>query len=130
MIGFLGGRLQAFRPRVIVYEAPFDPRHMKKINANTIRIAWGLPAVVEAVAYRMGVTDIREANVNDIRRSMLGGLPQKNQAKAEVTAFVRALGYAPADDNEADAILGWLYACSIIDSRVSVRTMPLFSGGR
>jgi hypothetical protein len=128
MIDFLGNRLLAFKPKTIVYEAPFDPRHMKKINENTIRLAWGLPAIVEAIAYKMGVYDIRMANVNDVRRSILGSLPQKNQAKLEVKRFVRALGYDPKDDNEADAILGWLYACTILDSKVGVRISPLFSG--
>ena len=128
MIQFLGQRLMAFKPKTLVYEAPFDPRHMKKININTIRILWGLPGVVEGVAYRCGVYDVREANVNDIRRFLIGRTPKRDEAKQAVIDHLRALGHDPKDDNEADAIAGWYYACSIIDRRTGARSTQLFAG--
>jgi len=127
MIKWLGGRLQAFVPHLLVYEAPFMPATM---NRNTTRLTFGLSMVAEGVAYRMGVRTIREANLNSIRKAMMGFVPRGKGGfvKRAVIDHVRALGYDPQDDNAADAILGWLYACSLIDKRVGVETAPLFAG--
>jgi len=127
MLKWLATRLQAFRPRTIVYEAPFDPRHMSKTTFNTARMLLGLPAVVEATAYSCGVYDIREAHVNDIRRFLIGRTPKRQEAKAAVIEHLRGLGFDPADDNESDAIAGWLFACSIADGRAGVRSTGLFA---
>jgi len=127
MIVFLGHRLQAFVPRLLVYEAPFMPATM---NRNTTRLTFGLSMIAEGVAYRMGVRTIREANLNSIRKGMMGFVPRGKgtDVKRAVTDHVRSLGYDPQDDNAADAILGWLYACSLIDQRAGVETAPLFAG--
>lgn len=127
MLAFLGARLSAFRYRMIVYEAPMDPRHMKT-NINTARVLLGLPAVVEAVAHQTGHHAIREANVHDVRKHLLGGRPAKGDAKREVIASLRGLGFDPADDNEADAIAGWLYAAAQVDPKAAPPTGPLFRG--
>lgn len=125
MLSFLGARLTAFRYRMIVYEKPMDPRHMKT-NINTARVLLGLPAVVEAVAHQTGHHAIREANVHDVRKHLLGVRPAKGDAKRAVTEAVRALGFDPADDNEADAIAGWAYAVSLVDPKAALPTGPLF----
>lgn len=125
MLAFLGARLTAFRYRMIVYEAPMDPRHMTT-NINTARVLLGLPAVVEAVAHQTGHHAIREASVHDVRKHLLGGRPPNGEAKAAVIAAVRGLGFDPTDDNEADAIAGWAYAVSLVDPRAALPTGPLF----
>lgn len=122
LLDFLITRLTTFRYRLIVYEAPMDPRHMKT-NINTARMLIGMPAIVEAVAYQTGHHALREASVNDVRKHLLGYIPRRakgdapNAQKAPVIAALRERGYEPKDDNEADAIAGWIYACAQIAPR-------------
>lgn len=135
LLRFIGGRFQAFRPNVFVYEAPRDPRHMgAKTSAAALRMLIGLPAVAEATAYASGVWDIREAEAASIRSFLLPPAPKgqgrkkdKGQLKREVFEHIRALGFDAKNTDESDAIAGWLYACSVLDGRVGVRTTPLFS---
>lgn len=131
---FIATRFQAFRPSVFVYEAPRDPRHMgKKTSRGAIRMLIGLPAVAEAAAYGCGVLDIREAEAATIRSFLLPPAPKgqgrrdAGQLKREVFEHIRSLGFDPKNTDEADAIAGWLYACSVLDARVGARTTPLFS---
>lgn len=131
---FIGTRFQAFRPNMFVFEAPRDPRHMgKKTSGAAIRTLIGLPMVAEAAAYGAGVHDIREAEAASIRAHVLPPRPKGSgkrdpgDLKREVFQAIKALGYDPKNFDESDAIAGWLYACSIIDQRVGVRTTPLFS---
>ena len=127
LIEWLGQRLTTFRYRMIAYEAPMDPRHMKT-NINTARLLLGLCAIVEGVAYQTGHGQrLREVNVHDVRKHLLGGRPPKGEAKTQVTRMVTALGHKPADDNEADAIAIWHYASAIADSRIAQMTTPLFN---
>lgn len=113
MMRFLADRFRLTRYRLIAYEAPMDPRHMKT-NANTVRKLIGLPAIVEGLAYETGHWSIREARVDAIRMSLLGFRPGKGEGKTAVIAAIEALGFNPRDDNEADAIAGWLYATKVI----------------
>lgn len=121
-MNFLVPRLQAFRPSLIVYESPFI---QNKMNANTTRVLWGLGFMTETIADRMGI-QVREANLNTIRKHMLGFVPRGSGVKEAVVAFVSRLGYEPQDDNAADALLGWLFACAIADPKSSIATAPLF----
>jgi len=128
MIEFIARRLQTVRYRMVIYEAPFDPRVMGfKTNVNTARMLLGLPAIVEGVCYQMGLFDLREASVNDVRQFLLGYRPRKDEGKRAVIQHLRMLGHEPADDNAADALALWLYAASILDGRVGVKTTRLFS---
>lgn len=129
MIQWLGTRLQAFRPRVVVYEAPRDPRHMgKATNFDTARSLIGLCAVVEGVCDRMGVYDVREADVNEIRKHFLpAGSPRTGSAvKRAVIQQCRRFGYDPADDNVADALAGWHFVSSVLSPSTAATTTPLF----
>lgn len=131
---FLGTRFQAFRPNVFVYESPRDPRHMKRTSGNAIRTLIGLPMVAEAAAYGSGVLDIREAEAASIRSHVLPPRPKgsgrrdNGQLKQDVFREMKDRGYDVKNTDESDAVAGWLYACSILDGRVGVRTTPLFGG--
>ena len=120
---FIVPRIQSFRPGLIVFESPFIP---KQLNANTTRVLWGLGAHTEMVAHRFGI-QCREANLNTIRKAVLGFVPRGDGVKETVISHVRTLGYDPADDNAADALLGWIYACSIKAPKASIAATPLFS---
>lgn len=128
MLEFIALRMQAVKYRMVIYEAPFDPRVMGfKTNVNTARMLLGLPAIVEGVCYQMGIFNLREANVNDVRFFLLGHKPRSKEGKGEVFRFLQALGHNPPDDNASDALALWLYAASILDSRIGVKTTRLFS---
>lgn len=120
---WLGSRLMVSRPRVLAYEAPLDPRHLKKINKQTIRQLNGIPAVFEAAAYEMGVYDIREAEVGDIRMYWLGKRNVKGElAKPMVRDKLRRLGYEPQSFDASDAIAGHRFIAAQIDP--SLRNEP------
>lgn len=126
-IKWLGQRLQAFRPNAIVIEAPLDPRHMgKKTNMSTAQLLLGLPVVLGGVAYLSGVFDIRHARADDVRMHFLGFRPKHATAKLDVMDKCKALGFEPQDDNAADAIAGWHFACSIIEPKHAPDVTPLF----
>ena len=128
-LDFVARRMQATRYRMLIYEAPFDPRVMGfKTNVNTARILIGLPAIVEGVAYQMGHYNIREADVNEVRFFLLGAKPKKAEGKRLVADHLRMLGYEPQDDNASDALALWHFAASILDSRHGAKTTRLFAG--
>ncbi|WP_336801763.1 hypothetical protein [Kaistia sp. MMO-174] len=134
LLRFIGGRLQAFKPNLFIYEAPRDPRHMGgQTNLAAIRMLIGLPAVAEATAYACGVLDIREAEAASIRSFLLpprpkgSGRRKEGELKSDVFKQIVSLGYEPKNTDESDAIAGWLYACSILDGRVGAAATPLFS---
>lgn len=112
-------RLQAFKPRHIVFEAALDPRHLgPKTTRDTAMRLIGLPAVVEAAAYLCGVWNVTEARADDVRLFIFGRRLKKAEAKKMVVAKMRSLGYEVTDDDEADAIAGWLYACHLFAPEV------------
>jgi hypothetical protein len=124
---WIAERCQTFKPKTIVYEAPLDPRHVgPKTTRDTAMRLIGLPAVVEAAAYLCGVWDVREARADDVRLFLLGMRPKKDEAKRLVMAKLRALGYDVDGPDAADALAGWLYACSIIAPGVARDTTSLF----
>lgn len=127
LIDFLGRRLTAFRYRIVAFEAPMDPRHMKT-NVNTARLLLGVAAITEGVAYSTGHHRLFECSVHDVRKHLLGQRPEAGKAKRAVIGRLKALGFNPSDDNEADAIAGWLYACAVIDPQRAKQTLPLLSG--
>jgi hypothetical protein len=118
-------------PKTIVIEAPQDPRHMgpKTTRATAMRLI-GLPANVESAAFACKVFDVQEARVDDIRLFLLNKRPKKDVAKKQVIAKLRALGYDVTDPDAADALAGWLYACSQLAPEVAPDTTPLFGEKR
>ncbi len=122
---FLAPRLASFRPARVIYESPFVAG-MK--NVNTVRLTFGLAFMTETICSIYGVP-VMEANLNTIRKQTLGFVPRGKgvDVKAPIIDHVRALGYEPEDDNQADALLGWLYACAVLDPGSAVRASPLFA---
>lgn len=127
LLDFMAKRLSAFRYRAVVYEAPLDPRWKgNQTNLNTARILIGMPGVVEAVCNLTG-TPVREATSGDVRMHMIGCRPKKDAAKPMVIAKARELGFDPQDDDAADAIMIWHYACSMLAPKEARDTTPLMS---
>ena len=130
LVGWLGQRLTTFRYRMVVFEAPLDPRWQKQPRSEkTARMLIGLCGITEGVCHQTGHR-VMEANVQDVRKHVLGVRPQKGEGKPMVMKQLKTLGYAYRDDNEADAIALWLYATALADSRIAQMTHPLFNQGR
>lgn len=127
LLAFLGTRLTTFRYRAVVYEAPRDPRHMgNKTTMNVAMMLIGMTGVVEAICHQTGHHRVMTSDVHAIRKHLLGYRPQAGDAKKEVIAKLRTLGFDPADDNEADAIAGWLHACATLEPRCATNTSAMF----
>lgn len=132
MIGFLGTRLQAFKPRTIVFEAPelFRLRSGKATRA-TIEVLFGLPAVMQGVANRMGVHDVQEASSNDYRDFFIGKRNLKRAAaKAATIEECHRRGWMVANDDEGDACALWAFMCAVKVPalRLAAKATPLFGG--
>ena len=129
LLRFISKRLLAQHYFEVAFEAPMDPRHMKT-NLNTARMLLGLPAVLEAAAVVTRHHNVTEHNVHDVRSYLLGHKPDKGGSKRAVIDKLISLGFAPADDNEADAIAGWLYVTAKRAPQVSLQVSPLFARQR
>jgi hypothetical protein len=117
------------RPAVIVWEAPQPTSFGKSTtNVNTTTVLYGLPAVFGAVAYVLGLYDVRKAKTSDVRHHFIGSNPKRAIAKAMTLKQCRDLGWPVDDDNEADACALWSYMASIIDPALVWRPTPLFQG--
>jgi hypothetical protein len=129
---WMAEQLSAFKPRVIIFEAPMPPSQMAgKTTADVARRLLGLPAIAEAVAYHFGVYDVREASVGDVRHYFLGRRNIKSaEAKAATIKKCRVLGYSPEDDNAADAIALHRFIAGSLVPELRIETSPLFAPGR
>ena len=112
-LDWMVARLSAHRPRLVVFEAPIGPGMDRAglTNYATKYTLTGLCAVAEAAC---AVSRVPCAQVSSakIRKSLLGAKPPAKEAKAMVIAELHRRGYAPRDDNEADAIAGWLHSAA------------------
>lgn len=127
---WLAERWSAWKPRTVVYEAPIPPYQKNgQTNVNTTAVLFGLPAIVEGVANRVGIYDVRMAHVDDVRRFHFGKkLFKRDNPKAQVIAHLQGLGYEIRQHDAADALAGLLFAHSIIAPRVKpAATAPLFA---
>jgi hypothetical protein len=113
--------------RLIVFEAPMAPGHMAGFTtAHIIRVLIGLCAVVEEFGHSHRF-DMREARVFDVREHFLGSNRiKRKEAKSLTIEACNQLGWAPCDDNAADALALWHYQASILNPKLAVQTSPLF----
>lgn len=113
--------------KLVVFEAPMTPQHIAgRTSADIIRVLVGLCAVVEEATYGRGY-DVREARVADVRAHFIGSnrIRRKEAKELTVTACYR-LGWAPCDDNAADALALWHYQASLLEPKLALQTSPLF----
>jgi hypothetical protein len=117
---------------LVVFESPMLPMHMLgRTTKGTLRSLIGMAAVVEEMLYTIGKYDVREARVSDVRSHFIGSNRHKRAvAKVMTIEACRRLGWAPGDDNEADALALWHYQAAILQPELAVQTSPLFRRGR
>ena len=96
----------------LYFEAPLDPRFLgPKTNLSTSRILLGLPFLLETIAHARSIYPVREVSIHDARKHFIGRSPRGDQGKKEVQTMCRSLRWDFADDNAADALCGWSFAC-------------------
>lgn len=126
MLRWLTDFITVSQPSMIYYEVPLDPRHMgRKTTFATARILLGLPFLVETIAEARGIFKLREAGVQDVRKHFCGTARPADKKQA-VLARCRQLGWKPEDDNAADALALWDFACAIEAPGAAIVTAPLF----
>jgi len=126
---FLGAYLVENRVERMFYEAPIPVAVMLDIGSNedTLNFLRGVAAVIQlaAAAHEIpcGSWGIQEA-----RKAVTGHATFKSEkvngkkvstAKREIMSHCRLLGHEPDDDNQADAIVGWYYECSLLNPRIA-----------
>ena len=119
--------LAAQAPDVVAFEEPlhFGLRRGKS-QAGNDELAYGLPAIGQAVAFLRGIHDIRQVRTSDVRHFFIGDNPKREIAKRETVRRCCELGIAVDDDNAADAVATWFFVCAQIDPQVGLHCAPLF----
>ena len=122
--------LKKWKPTTIVYEAPMSRVWRGRASrSGNDEIAYGLPAIVGAVAHIRGIHDVRKADAGKVRWHFLGESPKRAEAKKKTVRQCIAMGFDPTDDNEADAIAVWHYMSALIDPTIALRPTSLFGAG-
>ena len=119
---------------IVRYEAPLPLAVMNKIGTSeeVLLMLRGAIGVLEAAAARAGIGDIGSFRVQDARQHFVGkrtfpkGKGRHSAAKDAVMKMCQMMGIDVGDDNQADAIAGWSYTCSLQNPRLAVLTTPLF----
>lgn len=113
-----------------VFEAPASAEMFHgRTNTDTLRLLIGLAEHVDELLYDRGI-QVREAPVFEVRRHFLGtNRLKRDEAKRQTIAKCRAMGWAPCDDNAADALALWSYQVSILRPEFAIRPTPLFGYG-
>ena len=107
---------------LIVYETPVLPA---KTNIETLRKLYSLGTVAEMVVRRLNLQpdtsiDIWETDMQTVRSHFIGvtrapkGIEPKARRpwmKRRIIEECRARGWSPEDDNAADALSIWSFAC-------------------
>jgi hypothetical protein len=111
-------KVDEIQPTIVVFESPYMPgpnsRFSAPANALTIRRLFAFAGFTEAVCVERRVR-CYEARPSEITRAFLGGPAPRQRAekKAATVKMARLLGYAVADDDEADAVALWCFAESV-----------------
>jgi hypothetical protein len=111
-------KIDEIQPTIIVFESPYMPgpnsRFSAPANALTIRRLFAFAGFTEAICVERRVR-CYEARPSEITRAFLGGPAPRQRAekKAATIKMARLLGYAVADDDEADAVALWCFAESV-----------------
>lgn len=131
---WLTGMIGDNRPRMVAFEQPMDPRHMGgKTTFHTVRLLIGLACQTEATCHRLKIPHVFECTINDVRKHLMGKAKRGGgkEAKLAVMGALRMQGFGKiTDDNEADAIAGWLYCEAVLAKGEAQERLPLFARTR
>ncbi|MDF3606532.1 hypothetical protein PE067_10510 [Paracoccus sp. DMF-8] len=117
LMQWLGDYITSTDFGMVVFEAPVGPGMAGRTNFKTMARLVGMCKAVEAVCYLHNVP-VYQASAATIRKEVLGtGRPEN--PKAAVMAEMRARGFDPADDNEADALALYFYASALLSDHTT-----------
>lgn len=102
---WLVSALERWKPRLVVYEAPFLDQHRTSIDVATRLI--GLGVITVKCCYQAKVYRVEKASNTAIKKFITG---RGRSEKLDMIFAVRQYGFTPADDNAADALGLWLYS--------------------
>jgi hypothetical protein len=121
--------MQERRPDLLMIEALLPPDAMRGKTSKAVRDRLaGLHGVIRGVAWLRHVEQIMDCSVGDVRSHFIGDRKAKREvAKRETMRRCAQLGWEHRDDNAADALAIWSYACAQIDPVTALRTVPLFN---
>jgi hypothetical protein len=116
-------------PQILMIEALLPPDAMRGRTSKAVRDRLaGLHGVIRGVAWLRHVEQIMDCTVGDVRAHFIGDRKAKREiAKRETMRRCAQLGWQCRDDNAADALAVWSYACAQIDPATALRTVPLFN---
>ncbi|MEO3475767.1 hypothetical protein AAFN86_28205 [Roseomonas sp. CAU 1739] len=101
LVRWIHALIRQHHPAEIAIEAPLGSTQ----GLSSTRLAYGLAAHLHLLAHQHGIA-VREEPVWRTRREVMGrGDFPAGTAKTEAIAWCRAHGFAPSDDNAADAIV-------------------------
>ena len=88
----------------------------------------GLHGIIRGLARAAGIPEIMGANVNSVRQHFIQArYLRRDEAKRAVMVRCKMLGWAPQDNNSADALALWHYAQSLINPAAALAVTPLFA---
>ena len=113
----------------VVIEAPIPEAALgANTNAWATALKFALIGSLGAACDLRGI-DLRFGNIQRVRKFVLGrGNLRSEVAKPAVMVVCRALGYAPKNRDEGDALALWLWACNEVDPRATPRLDPISLG--
>ncbi len=125
---FIEREFAAERPALVIKEAMLPVAALMSLNAGAaanVVLQAKLHGIVEFACYRRGIPYISVAD-STIRKHILGRakLGDRGATKAAVVARCKLVGLLPRDavddDDRADAIAAWEYACAHYARRAPV----------
>lgn len=116
-VDWLEDSIRLFKPAHIVVEAPLH--RGGHLGQDAALLALGFLAHLELLCHDHAIPLLTE-HVARSRKAVLGrGSFPAGEAKANVMAWCKEQGYAPRDDNAADALVLWLYVQQIWTRRAT-----------
>lgn len=110
------------KPRILAFEAPLVPHGANmKTSADTVRYLIGLASIAEMVASDHEI-EVVEENLGTIKKYFTGSGHAK---KHDMMARAKALNWAAANHNEADAAGLWAYVKAMDDPAWSFIVTPI-----
>lgn len=111
---------------ILYIEAPASPSHMAgRTNATTLFNLIGLFGLACVIGRMSGIRKRRAVPVQQVRKHFVGTARPADKKRA-VIARCQQLGWKPEDDNAADALALWDFACAKEAPNAAIVTAPLF----
>jgi hypothetical protein len=122
--------LAEHKPDAVFYERGLGLAAAMEIGMSddTMALLRGAIGVVESCAAAARIKRIEAIGVQDARRHLLGaGRIPKGEGKKLVMERCRMLGWAPQNNDQADALCLWSLACAKMSPAMAAFTTPLFA---